>query len=200
MAHAHDQDPHRQDPRLQDPGAQPGAGWPDQPAAERAGSSTSWYADSTATGGDAAQAPSYSEAAARAADAGPYGAGAPAYGAAIADGTGPQAYAQPAYGQQPAPTGGGYGQVPSGQSGTGLSIASMVIGILSLLGGLTLVIPPIVGVVLGHMGLKREPRGRGFAIAGLVTNYLGIAFLVLGILAIVLLMVFAGAAATSAGY
>ena len=75
-----------------------------------------------------------------------------------------------------------------------------MIGILSVIGGFTLVIPPIVGVVLGHMGLKREPRGRGFAIAGLVTNYLSIAFLVLGILLIVLLMVFAGAAATSAGY
>lgn len=195
MAYAHDQDPHGRHPHDREAGTPSEGGWPDRPAAERTGSSTSWYADSAAAGEGAAQAPSYAEQAARTADAGPYGTGVPAHGAGPAD-----AQAQPAYGQQPAYPGGGYGQVPADQSGTGLSIASMVIGILSVIGGFTLVIPPIVGVVLGHMGLKREPRGRGFAIAGLVTNYLSIAFLVLGILALVLLMVIAGAAATSAGY
>lgn len=185
MAHAHDQDPHRQDP-----GTPSGGGWPDQPAAERTGSSTSWYAESAATDEDAAraQAPSYSEEAARTA-AGPYGTGAPAYGAAPVD-----AYGEPVY------AGGGYAPAAADQSGTGLSIASMVLGILSVIGGFTLIVPPIVGVVLGHMGLKREPRGRGFAITGLVTNYISLAFLALGILLFLLLIVFAGAAATTSGY
>lgn len=200
MAHPHDQDPHGRHPQDREAGTPSEGGWPDQPAAERTGSSTSWYAESAAADEEAtrAQAPSYSEEAARPA-AGLYGTGAPAYGAAPADAHGRPAYAQPPYGE-PVYTGGGHAPASADQSGTGLSIASMVVGILSVIGGFTLVVPPIVGVVLGHMGLKREPRGRGFAIAGLVTNYLSLAFLALGILLFLLLIVFAGAAATSGGY
>lgn len=98
--------------------------------------------------------------------------------------------AAPAYGYgQGAP----YQPVPNG--GTGLSVASLVLGILSIIGGFTLVVPPIVGVVLGHMGLKREPAGRGMAIAGLVMNYLSVALLIAGVV-LVMLLVFAGIAAT----
>lgn len=57
----------------------------------------------------------------------------------------------------------------------GLSITSMVLGIVNIVMAFALlVIPAIVGVVLGHMGLRREPAGRGFAVAGLVMNYLSI--------------------------
>jgi hypothetical protein len=69
--------------------------------------------------------------------------------------------------------------VPSGRPAPvnvdkSLSIASLVIGIASFFGFGFFVIPQIVGVVLGHIGLKREPTGRGLAIAGLIINYLAL--------------------------
>ena len=51
----------------------------------------------------------------------------------------------------------------------GLSITSMVLGILSLLFGWTFLVP-IAGVITGFMGMSREPAGKGFAITGLVLN------------------------------
>lgn len=60
---------------------------------------------------------------------------------------------------------------------SGLAISSLVCGIL---GFMTLGITSLVGAVLGHLGLSRIRRspetlsGRGLAIAGLVTSYLGI--------------------------
>lgn len=88
-------------------------------------------------------------------------------------------YAQPQYQQPPqftAPTyyqgGPGY---PAEMGPKGLSMASMVVGIVSLVLLGFFIIPQIVGIILGHMGLKREnPQGRGFAIAGLVMNYLAL--------------------------
>ena len=61
-----------------------------------------------------------------------------------------------------------------------LSIASLVLGIASFIGFGFFLIPQIVGVVLGHLALKREPAGRGMAIAGLVLNYACILIAVLG--------------------
>lgn len=52
-----------------------------------------------------------------------------------------------------------------------LSIASMVCGIASVIMG-WLLLPQIAAIVTGHMALKREPGGRGMAIAGLVLGYL----------------------------
>ncbi|MCI9888892.1 hypothetical protein JT358_10565 [Micrococcales bacterium 31B] len=51
----------------------------------------------------------------------------------------------------------------------GLSTASMWLGIASVLFGWTFFLP-VVGLVLGILGLKREPAGRGKAITGLVIN------------------------------
>jgi hypothetical protein len=51
----------------------------------------------------------------------------------------------------------------------GLSIASMVLGLVSVLFFWTFVCP-VIGLVLGIVGVRREPAGRGFAIAGLVLN------------------------------
>lgn len=51
----------------------------------------------------------------------------------------------------------------------GLSIASMVLGLVSLLFGFAFVVP-IVGLAVGISGLKREPAGRGFAITGICLN------------------------------
>lgn len=68
----------------------------------------------------------------------------------------------------------------------GLSIASLVIGLVSLLAGaVVLVAPPIVGLVLGVVALKREPAGRGMALAGIWINAAALALLVLGAVLIV---------------
>ncbi|WP_211129138.1 DUF4190 domain-containing protein [Sinomonas albida] len=119
------------------------------------------------------------------------------------------AYGQPAYGQpaygQPAYGQSAYSQPVYGQpqqspysfpsqpyyppaEPRGLSIASMVCGIASLVGFGFFLLPQIAAVILGHMALSREPAGRGFAIAGLAMGYfcllitvVVIAFFVIGI-------------------
>ncbi|MBU2386283.1 MAG: hypothetical protein KJ659_12465 [Actinobacteria bacterium] len=40
-------------------------------------------------------------------------------------------------------------------------------------------LPALAGVILGHLGLKREPHARGMAIAGLVTGYIGLGISIL---------------------
>lgn len=96
------------------------------------------------------------------------------------------AYQQPSqqqpYGQQT------YGQ-PYGQGSTEkynvLSIISLVTGILGI---------SLAAIITGHIGLSQigrtREKGRGFAIAGLVLGYLGI---LVGIIALFVFIVFAGA-------
>ena len=57
----------------------------------------------------------------------------------------------------------------------GLSLTSFVLGLVSLFFGFSFVVP-IIGLVLGFMGLRREPEGRGFALAGAWINGLILAF------------------------
>jgi len=57
---------------------------------------------------------------------------------------------------------------------TGLSVASLVLGILSLLGFLVIIFIPLAGVITGHLGYRREPAGRGMALAGLITSWVGL--------------------------
>ncbi len=94
-------------------------------------------------------------------------------------------YAQNPYGQNPygapgqyaAPTSylGGPGYVDSTSGPRGLSLSSMIIGLASLFVAGWFIIPQIVGIVLGHIGLSREsPQGRPFSITGLITNYLAL--------------------------
>ncbi|MFE4833315.1 DUF4190 domain-containing protein [Arthrobacter sp. NPDC056691] len=90
-------------------------------------------------------------------------------------------YGQPSY----------YGAAPQPK---GLSIASMCCGIAVYLGFGVFILPQLAAVILGHLALRREPSGRGFAIAGLVMGYLG---LVLTVLAIVGLTILASVASTS---
>jgi hypothetical protein len=75
----------------------------------------------------------------------------------------------------------------------GFSIASMVIGICSLVLGPTIIVP-VVGLVLGVVGLRREPAGRGFAIAGIWTNGVILALAALFVLALVAGALFFGIA------
>lgn len=91
----------------------------------------------------------------------------------------PSGYRQPAggYGQPPSP----YAQPnPYGQPAyfgmpvqepKGLSIASMVCGIASLILG-WIMIPQVAAIVTGHLALRREPSAKGMSITGLVLGYL----------------------------
>lgn len=63
---------------------------------------------------------------------------------------------------------------------SGLAIASLVLGIISVLGGAMFILPSILAVVFGHVGMgkiKKDPNmsGKGMAIAGLVMGWLGLA-------------------------
>lgn len=89
----------------------------------------------------------------------------------------PQPYAQPGYPPQPYAQPGAvaayavavYPVAPPEPKG--LSVASLVLGLVSLFAGFTFVVP-LVGFILGIVGLRREPAGRGMAIAGIVISAL----------------------------
>ncbi|HJD51349.1 MAG TPA: DUF4190 domain-containing protein [Candidatus Rothia avistercoris] len=91
-------------------------------------------------------------------------------------------YAQPNYGQQPAsyPSYGydAYGQQVA-SAPKGLAITSLILGILSFLGGWIILggILGIVGLVLGIVALRKTKTGgggKGLAITGIVFSSLGI--------------------------
>lgn len=73
-------------------------------------------------------------------------------------------------------------------SGSGFAIASMVLGILSLVGACCYglgVILAIIGLILGIISLKQQRPGKGMAIAGVITSGLGILCGIFWILVIV---------------
>ncbi|MBM7847264.1 DUF4190 domain-containing protein [Arthrobacter roseus] len=82
----------------------------------------------------------------------------------------PPAYGQPVYMMPPA-------------APKNLSITSLVLGVASMVGFAFFLVPQVLAVIFGHLGLKREPEGRGMAIGGLVMGYICIA----GWLAVVIL-------------
>ena len=85
---------------------------------------------------------------------------------------------------------GAYGPpMPYDQPARGLSIASLVLGVLSFFLSLTFVVP-IVGLVLGVMGLRREPAGRGLALAGIWINAILLALTVAFLLLVIVLLLF----------
>ena len=92
------------------------------------------------------------------------------------------AYGQPAY----------YGVPPEPK---GLSIASLCCGIAAFIGLGFFLLPQLAAVILGHMALKREPSGKGMAIAGLVLGYVGIALTLL-----VFVLIAVGLAISSSSY
>ncbi len=107
-------------------------------------------------------------------------------------GQSPNGQQQPSpYDQQaPSPYGGSqygsaqYGSSPYSQPGyyaapqpKPLSLASLILGIASVVGFGFFILPQIAAIVTGHMALKREmPQGKGFAIAGLVLGYVALLF------------------------
>jgi len=53
----------------------------------------------------------------------------------------------------------------------GLSIASMVLALASIVFGFTFLVP-IAGLILGIAGLRKEPAGRGMALTGVIISSL----------------------------
>lgn len=97
----------------------------------------------------------------------------------------PQPYGQQPYGQSPyaQPPAQAYGQ-PYGQpyypglgpsEPKGMSITALVLGIVGVISGGWFILPQILAVVFGHIGLKKEPSVKGMAITGLVLGYLMVA-------------------------
>lgn len=100
---------------------------------------------------------------------------APNSGAAY--GAQPAQYPAAPYGAQP----GQYPAAPYGSAGPvqpkGMSITSMVLGIVSLVlvwFGVGL-LSGIAGVVFGHIGQKKEPTAKAFWLTGLITSYVSLA-------------------------
>jgi Domain of unknown function (DUF4190) len=89
----------------------------------------------------------------------------------------PPAAVQP-YGYPP------YGYAPPPQRTSGVAIASLVLGLVWIYW-----IGSILAVIFGHLAFnetRRDPRvgGRGMAIAGMVLGYLGLAVLLIGLIAL----------------
>ena len=51
----------------------------------------------------------------------------------------------------------------------GLSVASMVLGLVSIFFGWTFLVP-LLGLILGLIGLKKEPAGKGMSVTGVILN------------------------------
>lgn len=75
-----------------------------------------------------------------------------------------------------------YGSAPNGYApggvapSRGLSIASMILGIVGILGSGFGLLVSIAAVITGHMAQRRQPYARGFWLTGLITGYVGILF------------------------
>lgn len=99
---------------------------------------------------------------------------------------------QPSYAPQPSynsQMGSSFGAPAQPQKGPGFGIASMVCGIVALVLSCCIpwvpVILGLVGLVLGAVGLRGNRRGKGMAIAGLVTSIIALVpavLLVLGVM------------------
>ncbi|MEV8272866.1 DUF4190 domain-containing protein [Microbacterium sp. NPDC077184] len=100
----------------------------------------------------------------------------------------PSGYAAPAYPQgASSPQGYGY---PSAPKTNTLAIVSLVSSLAALV-----VLPfigSLVGVITGHMSLSQIKRtgenGRGLALAGTIVGWVGLGFIVLGLLLFLLLL------------
>lgn len=66
-----------------------------------------------------------------------------------------------------------------------LSVTSFVFGLASIVFGWTF-IAPIAGLVIGILALSREPRGKAFAVWGIVLNAVMLAGVLFGLLLTIL--------------
>lgn len=93
----------------------------------------------------------------------------------------PYASAAPAYQAQPY----GYpGYAPAPP--TGLSIASMILGIAGIFFG---ILVSIAAVITGHIARKSQPHARAMWLTGLITGYVGIGLWALFIIAYVIFII-----------
>lgn len=71
-----------------------------------------------------------------------------------------------------------YNQMPAQQGGSGLAIASMVLGIVALVLSCCIYFVSIpcalIGLILGAVALSKKTPGKGMAIAGLVCSIISI--------------------------
>ena len=70
---------------------------------------------------------------------------------------------------------------PRPQKTSGMAVASLVLGIVSVMGAAILIVPTVLAIVFGHLSLSRTRRdkslgGGGIALAGLVLGYVSIFF------------------------
>lgn len=97
----------------------------------------------------------------------------------------------PGYAAAPAPYGAYPGQTVAAPTNS-LAIVSLIAGIA----GLTVVmfVGSIVAVITGHMALNKlktsGEQGRGLALGGVITGWIGIAFGVLGIIGLIAFFAF----------
>jgi hypothetical protein len=104
------------------------------------------------------------------------------------------AYGQPQpYAPQPAGQPQPYAQQPYGQAVApkGLSITSMILGILGAFGSLFSLgfVPAVVGVVLGFVARKSQPHAKTFWMTGIITGFVGIGISALWLFLFVLVAV-----------
>jgi Domain of unknown function (DUF4190) len=96
-----------------------------------------------------------------------------------------QAAAQPAIGWGAAPPGWAAPAYPQAAPGNGMAVASLVLGITSIIfcwWGLATLAQVVLAIVFGCLGMSRAAsgaRGRGMAIAGLVCGCVGALFYLL---------------------
>ncbi|MDH6238397.1 DUF4190 domain-containing protein [Cryobacterium sp. CG_9.6] len=88
----------------------------------------------------------------------------------------PVTYAQNAYAPYSAPV--LYQPVYAASPPTGLSVTSLVLGLISVFFGFTFLVP-LGALIFGIVGLKREPAGRGMAITGIIIGGIFMLFWVL---------------------
>jgi hypothetical protein len=103
----------------------------------------------------------------------------------------PPAYGQPQlYAQQPQPQPQPYAQQPYGQpvAPQGLSVTSMILGILGAFGSLFSLgfLPAVAAIVLGFVARKSQPQAKAFWLTGIITGFVGIGISALWLLVFVL--------------
>lgn len=109
------------------------------------------------------------------------------------------------YNQQNIPQNGyaapqGYGVPYQPQQSTGMAVASLVLGIISICTGLftfsypVLFLMPIIGIILGIVfKCKRLPVGKGMSTAGIITSAIGLAIPVALLIFVIIMLVTNGA-------